>query len=168
MGQQGRLVAGARARQIVEAPGVAKLRGDRRVHRGERCARGRAPVGAARLGRELLERRRVELRALDRDDVDGGAGMVGGGDRVVERGAASRLVSVGHDDDHAGRERLCLEPARRADEPVVERRSLNGVDLDRAEHTGCVTRRRREVRQEQRLGGEGRDGDSVLVRASRR
>ena len=88
-------------------------------------------VHAARLLGELVERGGVELRALDRDDVDRRAGIACGRDRVVQRGGAARLVAVGHDDHHARLERLVREHVRGLDDRVVERGALDGVDLDR-------------------------------------
>src|SRR5207247_10728651 len=114
------------------APG---LRRDGRVLGAQRGAGGGAVIDAARLLGQLVERGGIELRALDRDDVDRRARLAGGRDRIVQRGRAASLVPVGDDDDYSRLERFVGERVRGLDDRVVERGGLDGVALD---SPGCA------------------------------
>ena len=107
-------LAAARGGEVLDAPRALELAGDARVDRAQLAARAGSAVGAARVAGERLQRRRIEARALDRDDVDGDARLAGDRDRVLERGGAARLVAVGDHDERRGR-RCVSSPSARAD-----------------------------------------------------
>ena len=160
-GLDGEMVAGPRRRDVADLPRALELLGDRCVNLGQGLARGRAVVGAAGLLGELLQRRRREERALDRNRVDGDARILRGAGCVGQRRLAHGLVAVRHEDDHAGRQGLSRERASRQDDCVPERRALDRVDREGPKRRVGVDRGRREARQRNRLRRKRRDRDPV-------
>ena len=103
------MVAGPGGGDIGDRPRMAEPLRDRAVDPGERRRRRGAVVPAAGLACELLERRRIEARALDADRVDRDGCLARDRDGILERRLARHVASVGQDDQDAADERACAQ-----------------------------------------------------------
>jgi hypothetical protein len=149
---------------IGELPGAPELGRDRGVDGGERARVAGAGIAAAGRLRQLLERDGREARALDRDRIDGDAGLAGGGDRGVERGLARpRRLAVREQDQNAARTRLLGQRVRRLDDGVVERGALAAVDRDRAQCLVDLQLRGREAGQLDGAAADRDDGHAIVA-----